>query len=131
MERQAVADGLEYYFAQSDMKNDEHTLRKMKQNMNTGLRRMKTMKSNSSLQSHLAVKGGIDNANNEAYEMFKSERKVLKATFSDKEYEDTIAQIRNPLSKYTAVQQGVASASARYSKRRKRSEASQLNQALL
>jgi hypothetical protein len=103
----------------------------MQKNRQTGLRRTKTMKSNSVLKQQLAVKDEIDDANNEAYELFKSERQGMKATLSNKEHDEAIERIRNPLSKYTAVQQGLASTSAKAHKRRKRSQAGQLNQTLL
>jgi hypothetical protein len=131
IQRQAKDDGLEYYFASSNMKTDASTLNEMNKNRDTGLRRTKTKKTESALRAHMAVKDEIDDANNEAYELFKSERQGLKATLSDKEYAETIDRIRNPLSKYTAVQQGVASASAKSAKRRKRSQASKMNQTLL
>ena len=131
IERQGKEDGLEYYFASSNMKTDKSTLDEMQKNRQTGLRRTKTMKSQSILKQQLAVKDEIDDANNEAYELFKNERQGMKATLSNKEHDETIERIRNPLSKYTAVQQGVASASAKAHKRRKRSEAGQLNQTLL
>ncbi len=89
------------------------------------------MKSQSLLKAHLHVKNEIDDANNEAYELFKSERQGLKATLSDKEHAEFVGRIRNPLSKYTAVQTGVASASHKSHKRRKRSDANSLNQYLL
>ena len=89
------------------------------------------MKSQSMLKAHMAVKDNMDDANNEAYNLFKSERKGLKATFSDKEHTETLDKIRNPLSKYTAVQTGLASASHKYAKRHARSKASKLNQTLL
>ena len=113
------------------MKTDKSTLDEMQKNRQTGLRRTKTKKSESALKAHLAIADEITDANNDAYELFKNERKGLKATLSDKEHEEMVGRIRNPLSKYTAVQQGVASASAKYAKRRKRSEASKLNQTLL
>jgi hypothetical protein len=131
IERQGKDDGLDYYFAQSNMKTDKTILEAMQKNRMTGLRRTKTMKSQSLLKAHMTVKDEIDDANNEAYEMYKTERKGLKATFSDKEHAETIEKIRNPLSKYTAVQSGVASASNKYAKRYKRSSASKLNQTLL
>jgi hypothetical protein len=131
VDRQGKADGLEYYFAASNMKTDKTTLDEMQKNRQTGLRRTKTMKSQSVLKAHLAVKNEIDDANNEAYELFQSERKGLKATLSDKEQDEFIGRIRNPLSKYTTVQQGVASASHKSHKRRKRSQAGKLNQTLL
>ena len=131
IERQGKEDGLEYYFSQNNMKTGKSTLDAMQQNRQTGLRRTKTMKSQSMLKAHMAVKDNIDDANNEAYELFKSERKGLKATFSDKEHAETIEKIRNPLSKYTAVQTGLSSASHKYAKRYSRSKASKLNQTLL
>ena len=131
IERQGKEDGLEYYFAQSNMATDKSTLDEMQKNRQTGLRRTKTMKSQSILKQQLAVKDEIDDANNEAYELYKNERQGLKATLSNKEHDETISRIRNPLSKYTAVQHNVASASLKSHKRRKRSEAGQLNQTLL
>ena len=56
IERQGKEDGLEYYFASSNMKTDKATLDEMQKNRQTGLRRTKTMKSNSVLKEQLAVK---------------------------------------------------------------------------
>ena len=89
------------------------------------------MESQSLQQQHLQVADEITKANNEALELITAERKGLKTTLSDKEHAETIEKIRNPISKFTAVQSGVASASAKSVKRRKRSQASKLNQTLL
>jgi hypothetical protein len=131
VEKQAKDDGLEYYFASSNMKTDEQTLEKMQHNRHTGLRRTKTMKTQSALKAHLQVKDEIDDANNEAYELFKSERQGLKATLSNQEHKETIDRIRNPQNKYLAVQSGLASASQKAHKRYKRSQTTKLNQTLL
>jgi hypothetical protein len=131
IQRQGKEDGLEYYFASTNMKTDRSTLDSLQKNRQTGLRRTKTMKSQSLLKAHMTAKDEIEDANNEAYELYKNERKGLKATFSDKEHAETLEKIRNPLNSYTAVQSGLSSASAKYAKRHKRSTASKLNQTLL
>jgi hypothetical protein len=131
LEEVAKDDGLDYYFAKSNMKTDEKTLDELQHNRSSGLRRTKTVKSQSALKAHMHIKNEIDDANNEAYELYKSERQGLKATLSNKEHEEFVGRIRNPMNKYTAVQSGISSTSAKTAKRRKRSKASQLNQTLL
>lgn len=134
VERQAKKDGLGYYFEAgggSGSGGDSRSLEHTQRNHDTGLRRTKTRKKDSELRAHLMVKNEIDDANNEAFELFKSERKGLKATLSDKEFDHHMQQIRNPMNTYTAVQTGVASTSQRTAKRYTRSQAGKLNQTLL
>ena len=122
-------DGPEYYFGSNITSTDNDN--NVRHNRDTGLLRTKTMKSQSMLKANLHVKDEIEDANNEAYEVYKSERRGLKATFSEKEHDDALTKIRNPLSSFTAVQMGVASTANKYAKRHKRSTTSKLNQTIL